>query len=256
MRAAPILDVLWAAPDAVPAGPEPAPSPMPSALASPLTVPPPSPPPAPAGVAEPVDPDDDAAADADDAVPSVARALQPPGPRPSPRTPSEATGDVRLSVSVVWVATLAEQEALELGHRRLGTEHLLLALVRMGDPVGRCLVERGATLTGVRRAVLRGAPPGPMENANGRPGWSTAASAVVRAARQGARRASRSEVTTLHLATAMFLPGGRSATILGDLGVDPGEVLAVLQPAARPVPAVADATQREPVSGSRADEVA
>ena len=139
-------------------------------------------------------------------------------------------GGPRLSVTVVWVATLAEQEARELDHRRLGTEHLLLALVRMGDPVGRRLAERGATLLAVRRGVVRLGAPGPLDDAHGRPGWSTAASAVLAAARASATAHDRSEVTTVDLAAAMLAPGGRTATLLARLGVDAEELRGALVP--------------------------
>lgn len=151
-----------------------------------------------------------------------------------PGLPAVAPDAVRLGVPVVWVATLAEQEARELSHHRLGTEHLLLALVRLGDATGRRLIAHGATLALVRRALEVDAAPGAMDNANGRPGWSTAASGAVRAARVTAGREGRREVSSDDLLTAMLGPGTRASAVLLDLGVDPDAVAAVPSPARRP----------------------
>jgi ATP-dependent Clp protease ATP-binding subunit ClpC len=53
------------------------------------------------------------------------------------------------------VLELSLREALQLGHNYIGTEHILLGLVREGEGVGaRVLTERGATLEGVREQVL------------------------------------------------------------------------------------------------------
>jgi len=53
------------------------------------------------------------------------------------------------------VLELALREALQLGHNYIGTEHILLGLLRQGDGVGACvLVDLGADLLTVRRRVL------------------------------------------------------------------------------------------------------
>ena len=161
--------------------------------------------------------------------PAPARPAVPRPPRPA--RAAVAAEEVRLAVPVVWVGTLAEQEARDLGHHRVGTEHLLLALVRLGDPMGRRLTGHGAGLEKVRRIVERDGPPGAMDNANGRPGWSTAATAAVRAARLAAGADGRHEVSGRDLLTAMLAPAGRAAVVLADLGVDAEAVLADPGPA-------------------------
>jgi ATP-dependent Clp protease ATP-binding subunit ClpC len=51
---------------------------------------------------------------------------------------------------------LSLREALQLGHHRIGTEHILLGLLREGEgPAAQVLVELGADLSGVRQQVLR-----------------------------------------------------------------------------------------------------
>jgi ATP-dependent Clp protease ATP-binding subunit ClpC len=51
---------------------------------------------------------------------------------------------------------LSLREALQLGHHHIGTEHILLGLVREGEgPAAQVLVELGADLSEVRQQVLR-----------------------------------------------------------------------------------------------------
>ena len=62
------------------------------------------------------------------------------------------------------VVVLAQDEALSLGHNYIGTEHILLGLIREGDGVAaQVLVMLGADLNRVRRQVIQlihGPPPG------------------------------------------------------------------------------------------------
>lgn len=66
------------------------------------------------------------------------------------------------------VLELSLREAMQLGHSHIGTEHLLLALLREGEGVGaQVLVSLGADLARVRQQVLQlmpgGRAPGPVE---------------------------------------------------------------------------------------------
>jgi ATP-dependent Clp protease ATP-binding subunit ClpC len=59
---------------------------------------------------------------------------------------------------------LSLREALQLNHNHIGTEHLLLGLLREGDGVAaQVLVELGAGLHRVRAKVLELVPAGPAE---------------------------------------------------------------------------------------------
>jgi hypothetical protein len=50
---------------------------------------------------------------------------------------------------------LARREALQLGHHHIGTEHILLSLIREGEgPAAQALIELGADLSLVRQQVL------------------------------------------------------------------------------------------------------
>lgn len=53
------------------------------------------------------------------------------------------------------VMELSLREALQLGHNYIGTEHILLAIIREGEGVGcQVLTKLGADLNGVRQKVL------------------------------------------------------------------------------------------------------
>jgi hypothetical protein len=54
------------------------------------------------------------------------------------------------------VLELSLREAIQLGHHYLGTEHLLLGIVREGEgSAARILVDLGADLSRVRQQVIR-----------------------------------------------------------------------------------------------------
>jgi ATP-dependent Clp protease ATP-binding subunit ClpC len=69
-------------------------------------------------------------------------------------TPS-AAGHIPFTPRSKKVLELSLREALQLGHNYIGTEHILLGLVREGEGVAaQVLVNRGAALERVRKAVL------------------------------------------------------------------------------------------------------
>ncbi|HMK99381.1 MAG TPA: Clp protease N-terminal domain-containing protein [Acidimicrobiales bacterium] len=81
------------------------------------------------------------------------------------------------------VLELSLREALQIGHNYIGTEHLLLGLVREGDGVAaRVLVASGADLTRVRQQVI--------ELLSGGEGTAGRSFQLPRALSRGRRRAS------------------------------------------------------------------
>ena len=65
------------------------------------------------------------------------------------------TGHIPFTPRAKKVLELALREALQLGHDYIGTEHLLLGMVREGEGVAaQALVHQGATLNEVRQRVL------------------------------------------------------------------------------------------------------
>ena len=68
---------------------------------------------------------------------------------------SAPTGHIPFTPRAKKVLELSLREALQLGHNYIGTEHILLGLVREGEGVGaRVLQKLGADLNRVRQQVL------------------------------------------------------------------------------------------------------
>jgi ATP-dependent Clp protease ATP-binding subunit ClpA len=69
---------------------------------------------------------------------------------------SHPTGSPPFTPRAKKVLELSQREALQLGHNFVGTEHLLLGLVREGDGVAaQVLVSLGVDLTRVRQQVIQ-----------------------------------------------------------------------------------------------------
>jgi len=67
----------------------------------------------------------------------------------------EVGGHIPFSPRAKKTLELALREALALKHNYIGTEHILLGLLRAGGMAGEVLAERGATAEQVRPAVMR-----------------------------------------------------------------------------------------------------
>lgn len=90
-----------------------------------------------------------------------------------------------MTKPATMVLALAGREAMELGHDRLGTEDLLLALAREGEGVAaRVLQELGGGLLELREAVAAqyaaGVDPEPFPPDRGPPPWEPPPSASLR----------------------------------------------------------------------------
>ena len=74
---------------------------------------------------------------------------------PAQIEPTEAGGSPPFTPRSKKVLELALREALQLGHNYIGTEHILLGIVREGEGVAaRVLVDLGASLQATRATVL------------------------------------------------------------------------------------------------------
>jgi ATP-dependent Clp protease ATP-binding subunit ClpC len=74
---------------------------------------------------------------------------------PAPIEPTGAGGPPPFTPRSKKVLELALREALQLGHNYIGTEHILLGIVREGEGVAaRVLVDLGASLQATRATVL------------------------------------------------------------------------------------------------------
>ena len=65
------------------------------------------------------------------------------------------TGHIPFTPRAKKVLELSLREALQLGHNYIGTEHILLGLIREGEGVAAQVLQKlGADLNGVRQAVI------------------------------------------------------------------------------------------------------
>src|SRR5438309_7826935 len=84
---------------------------------------------------------------------------------------SSTTGSPPFTPRAKKVLELSLREALQLGHNYIGTEHILLGLIREGEGVAaQVLVKLGADLNKVRAqviALLQGYQGGPKESGGG-----------------------------------------------------------------------------------------
>jgi ATP-dependent Clp protease ATP-binding subunit ClpC len=125
------------------------------------------------------------------------------------------------------VLELSLREALQLGHNYIGTEHILLGLVREGEGVAaQVLVKLGANLPTVRARVLQLVADGTVEGAAGRaPSLSPELVAVLDEARRAAEAAGEAQVMPIHLfLAAVEHPDGAAGRMLQVVGVDPEEL--------------------------------
>ena len=132
------------------------------------------------------------------------------------------------------VLTLAQEEAQRFNHNYIGTEHLLLGLVREGDGVAaKVLGNLGVELNKVRSAVEfiigRG-----DRTSSAEIGLTPRAKKVIELAVDEARRLSHSYIGTEHLLLGLVREGeGIAAGVLESLGVNlervRGETTRILQ---------------------------
>src|SRR3954464_2171918 len=91
--------------------------------------------------------------------PAVAPPARPPIPRSAPSAADDGGMYEGFSDRARRVVTAAQEEARQLGHGHVGTEHLLLAVLVDGSTAAsRALVARGATADGARRKVMEAVP--------------------------------------------------------------------------------------------------
>jgi ATP-dependent Clp protease ATP-binding subunit ClpC len=119
------------------------------------------------------------------------------------------------------VLTLAQEEAQRFNHNYIGTEHLLLGLVREGDGVAaKVLSNLGVELTKVRSAVEFIIGRGDRAT-TGEIGLTPRAKKVIELAVDEARRLSHHYIGTEHLLLGLVREGeGIAASVLESLGVN------------------------------------
>src|SRR6202046_194909 len=123
------------------------------------------------------------------------------------------------------VLVLAQEEARQLGHSFIGTEHLLLGLLQLEDTLGAIALESlGIRISEVREKVeetigMAGSPP------SGSPPFTPRAKKVLELALREAMQLGHSYIGTEHLLLGLVREGeGVAATVLVSLGADLGRV--------------------------------
>ena len=128
---------------------------------------------------------------------------------------SSPSGHIPFTPRAKKVLELSLREALQLGHNYIGTEHILLGLIREGEGVAaQVLVKLGADLSRVRQQVIQllSGYQGPAGRTEG--GSSSTAGANVAARRRRTRPATRATArsSTSSAATSPSWPGSASST--------------------------------------------
>jgi ATP-dependent Clp protease ATP-binding subunit ClpA len=132
-------------------------------------------------------------------------------------------GDQRgLAPSTARAAASAEHEARELGHDRIGTEHLLLGLLTTDSDASKLLTGAGVTLAAARNTVSEavGKPStGTTPGGRSLPSTARAGRALGRAARF-AHAAGSDIIESEHLLWGVLDVEGTAGQVLRGLGVD------------------------------------
>ncbi|MFA1821628.1 ATP-dependent protease ATP-binding subunit ClpC [Virgibacillus oceani] len=117
------------------------------------------------------------------------------------------------------VLALSQEEAVRLGHNNIGTEHILLGLVREGDGIAaKALQSLGLEVAKIQEEVegLIGTGKQPMQSIH----YTPRAKKVVELSQDEARKLGHSYVGTEHILLGLIREGeGVAARVLNNLGV-------------------------------------
>jgi len=137
------------------------------------------------------------------------------------------TGHIPFTPRAKKVLELSLREALQLGHNYIGTEHILLGLIREGEGVAAQVLQKlGADLNRVRQQVIQllSGYPAPREIP-----WRPVELAIS-AAQEEAEENDETEVASEHLLLALLRDKeSLAARMLGEFGVTEGRVRRLLE---------------------------
>ncbi|MDP4625654.1 MAG: ATP-dependent Clp protease ATP-binding subunit [Akkermansiaceae bacterium] len=134
------------------------------------------------------------------------------------------------------VLALARKEADRFNHAYVGTEHLLLGLIKLGQGVAVNVLERmGLELESVRQEVEKEVGSGPPQKSSGNIPYTPRVKKVLALANKEAKSLNHSYVGTEHLLLGLLREGeGVAARVLKRLDVDiqrtRNEILAEIDP--------------------------
>jgi ATP-dependent Clp protease ATP-binding subunit ClpA len=133
----------------------------------------------------------------------------------------------RFSESARQALSLAQEEARGFGHDRIGTEHILLGVLREGGGAGAQILGRMGVTPDLVRVEVRGMIGPGHEVAPGTIALTAGAKQALELAPREARSLGRDLIGTEHLLLGLLEEDeGVAAIILTQLGVDLGEIRA------------------------------
>jgi ATP-dependent Clp protease ATP-binding subunit ClpC len=124
------------------------------------------------------------------------------------------------------VLVLAQEEARQLDHNFIGTEHILLGLIHEGEGVAaKALDSLGITLEGVRDCVAEALEMAGTGGDQGSPPFTPRAKKVLELSLREALQLGHSYIGTEHMLLGIVREGdGVAAQVLVSLGADLGRV--------------------------------
>ncbi len=143
----------------------------------------------------------------------------PPDPPATPQFAAAWPPERSTPPVVQELLQMAAEEARQLGHDFVGTEHVLLGLLQLGQ--GSRLLERlSLNSTSVRNEIARLVAPLPVTSAPSRYPLTPRAGKAVKLAAREARRLKHPSIAPEHLFLGLLLEGGGvAALVLKRLGV-------------------------------------
>jgi len=141
-------------------------------------------------------------------------------PIPIRATPSEPA--TQFTPRAQQVLALSRQEAERLNHHFVGTEHLLLGLIRLGQGVAvTVLAKLGLDLENTRREVEKFFGPGPEQKKDTAIPYTPRVKKVLALAANEARALQHTYVGTEHILLGLLIENdGPAAKVLKSLGAD------------------------------------
>ncbi len=130
--------------------------------------------------------------------------------------------DDRFTERARKVLMLAQEEAVRMNHNYIGTEHLLVGLIREGNGiVARVLRDFGVELSQVREHIEGAVGQGRRTLFGRQTGLTSRTKRVIELAVEEARRMGHRWIGTEHLLLGLIQEGeGVAVEVLRDLGVD------------------------------------
>jgi ATP-dependent Clp protease ATP-binding subunit ClpC len=120
------------------------------------------------------------------------------------------------------VILLSKEEAKRFNHDYIGTEHILLGLIREGEGVAAAVLQNlGLSLENIRQEVEKSIQPGPPTLVSGDIPFTPRAKKVIELALEEARNLNHNYIGTEHLLLGLLREDeGVAAQILKNLGLD------------------------------------